>query len=352
MECISWNVRGLGRPEKKRVVSIMVKKYKPSFLFKQETKVSSVDYRIVNFLGGGILHKGELVTLKKEIVICNIYAPNMEEDRVVLWDFILANKKKLAVPWFIRGDFNVILEALEKSGGPHIRSHIRHFRKFIEDAMLVNLPMQGFPFTWSNSREVASWACLDRFLVSLKFLHWFHGLFQRNLSKSILDHSVVWIDISKEVCGAYPFRYFDSWMENNDIMEVARKEWRKKLLGGSKDYRPIGLANSLYKVLARVLSNRLWKVMNGIIGEAQMAFVEKRQIIDSFVIANEVISSWIKEKNRGIVLKSDFEKASDSVDHKFLDLCLQGMGFGVRWREWMHSVIASPMISILINGSP
>ncbi|KAK3218959.1 hypothetical protein Dsin_012929 [Dipteronia sinensis] len=156
MECISWNVRGLGRPEKRRAVSIMVKKYKPSFLFIQETKVSSVDYRIVNCLGGGILHKGELVTLKKEIVICNIYATNLEEDRVVLWDFIMANIRKSVVPWFFGGDFNVILEASEKSGGPPIRSHIRHFRKFIEDAMLVNLPMQGFPFTWSNAREVAS----------------------------------------------------------------------------------------------------------------------------------------------------------------------------------------------------
>ncbi|KAK3224332.1 hypothetical protein Dsin_011357 [Dipteronia sinensis] len=101
-------------------------------------------------------------------------------------------------------------------------------------------------------------------------------------------------------------------------------------LNSLSEYRPISLVNSLYKVLAKVLSNRMRKVLNEVIGEAQMAFVVRRQIIDSFVIANEVISNWRREKEGGIVLKLDFEKAYNSVDHKFLDLCLEGMGFGER----------------------
>ncbi|KAK3185009.1 hypothetical protein Dsin_032295 [Dipteronia sinensis] len=56
-----------------------------------------------------------------------------------------------------------------------------------------------------------------------------------------------------------------------------------------KDFRPISLVGSMYKVLAKVLANRLKKVMNYVIGEAQMAFVEGCQILDSFVIAEELI---------------------------------------------------------------
>ncbi|KAK2635518.1 hypothetical protein Ddye_030310 [Dipteronia dyeriana] len=52
-----------------------------------------------------------------------------------------------------------------------------------------------------------------------------------------------------------------------------------------KDFRPISLVGSLYKVLAKVLANRLRKVLDSIIGELQMAFVQNRQITDSFVIA-------------------------------------------------------------------
>ncbi|KAK3217810.1 hypothetical protein Dsin_011780 [Dipteronia sinensis] len=48
----------------------------------------------------------------------------------------------------------------------------------------------------------------------------------------------------------------------------------------------------------------------------------------------------------------DFEKAYDSVDHRFLDSCLEGMGFGEKLRGWIRNCISSPMISILVNGSP
>ena len=54
----------------------------------------------------------------------------------------------------------------------------------------------------------------------------------------------------------------------------------------------------------------------------------------------------------GILLKLNFEKAYDSVDHKFLDLCMEGMGFGEKWRGWIHHCVSSPKISVLVNGSP
>ena len=56
-----------------------------------------------------------------------------------------------------------------------------------------------------------------------------------------------------------------------------------------KDFRPISLVGSLYKLIAKVLANRLKKVMNGLVNPAQNAFVEGRQILDASLIANEVI---------------------------------------------------------------
>ncbi|KAK2642619.1 hypothetical protein Ddye_024382 [Dipteronia dyeriana] len=68
------------------------------------------------------------------------------------------------------------------------------------------------------------------------------------------------------------------------------------------DYRPISLVGALYKLLIKVLANRLKKVMNGIKGVTQMAFVKGRQIMDSFVIANEIIHSWKKDSEWGLVV--------------------------------------------------
>ena len=51
-----------------------------------------------------------------------------------------------------------------------------------------------------------------------------------------------------------------------------------------KDFRPISLVGSLYKLLAKVLANRIKKVMGKVISEPQNAFVEDRQILDAFFL--------------------------------------------------------------------
>ena len=89
----------------------------------------------------------------------------------------------------------------------------------------------------------------------------------------------------------------------------------------------------MYKVLAKVLANRIKLVMDAIIGEAQMAFVKNRQILDSFVIVEEIIHMWKSDKSGGILVKLDFKKAFDSLDHNFLDDMLDVMGFGWKWRQ-------------------
>ena len=66
-----------------------------------------------------------------------------------------------------------------------------------------------------------------------------------------------------------------------------------------KDFRPISLVESLYKLLAKVLANKLKRVMHKLISRAQNAFVEGRQIMDASLLANEVIDTLLKRKEKG-----------------------------------------------------
>ncbi|XP_022764279.1 uncharacterized protein LOC111309507 [Durio zibethinus] len=94
------------------------------------------------------------------------------------------------------------------------------------------------------------------------------------------------------------------------ITLVAKKHFAKSL----NDFRLISLIESIYKILTKTLANRLKQVVGSLISQTQSAFVEGRQIIDSILIANEVIDNLKKSVNRGLVLKLDFEKAFDKVN--------------------------------------
>ncbi|GKV32613.1 hypothetical protein SLEP1_g41207 [Rubroshorea leprosula] len=119
-----------------------------------------------------------------------------------------------------------------------------------------------------------------------------------------------------------------------------------------KEYRPISLIGCLYKLLAKVLANRLKMVMEGIISESQTAFIGGRQLVDSVLVLNEAVHEVKWRKQESFILKADFEKAYDCVDWGFLDWMMNRMGFGVKWRKWMRECLSTARISILINGSP
>ncbi|XP_028104944.1 uncharacterized protein LOC114303962 [Camellia sinensis] len=118
------------------------------------------------------------------------------------------------------------------------------------------------------------------------------------------------------------------------------------------DFRPISLVNSVYKILAKVLSKRLKRVLPEIISEAQTAFLGGRSILDGVLIANEVVHWWKAAKMRGIILKLDFEKAYDSVNWEFLLSMMRNFGFGEKWLGWIKSCLSSSRVSVLVNGSP
>ena len=97
---------------------------------------------------------------------------------------------------------------------------------------------------------------------------------------------------------------------------------------------------------------RLKEVLADTIGESHGAFVAGRQILDSVLVANEVVEEYQKEGRLGVVFKIDFEKAYDFVEWDFLDFVLEKKGFGSTWRKWIMECLSTVSFSVFINRRP
>ena len=98
-----------------------------------------------------------------------------------------------------------------------------------------------------------------------------------------------------------------------------------------KKYKPISLIGCIYKIVAKILANRLKKIMPLIIDERQYGFIEGRHMLHSMLIANEVIEEARRSQKPCIVFKVDYEKAYDSVSWDFLIYMMRRMGFCSKW---------------------
>lgn len=95
-----------------------------------------------------------------------------------------------------------------------------------------------------------------------------------------------------------------------------------------KNWRPVALLCSEYKLISKCLANRLNKIMHRIIHKDQSYCIKDRCITDNLHLVRDVID-YALENNVDIgILSLDQEKAFDRVDHQFLFKVLKAFGFG------------------------
>ncbi|GMI72091.1 hypothetical protein HRI_000878400 [Hibiscus trionum] len=258
MSCsiVTWNVMGLGRPEKVRAVVNSLRKCKASIILLQETKLAAVKLGVLKRFkrsanwnvkvalasgtAGGLIScwDSKVFSLQKKFInsrwmglfgvfvsnkcncgILNLYAPNEARDRCSFLNEVSECISAMNVPVIIGGDFNVVLNAEERYGGVVSPESSAVFREFINKNNLIDLPLSGGKFTWFRGGNSVEASRLDRFLISPEILLNFPNLIQCTLPRSLSDHRPVLINEATKEDGKRPFKLFNSWLSDKKLGE-------------------------------------------------------------------------------------------------------------------------------------
>ncbi|GLU09187.1 hypothetical protein SLE2022_260600 [Rubroshorea leprosula] len=162
----------------------------------------------------------------------------------------------------------------------------------------------------------------------------------------------VWLVIKEDV-----YAFLAEFHENGKLVKGSNASFlvlipKKDNPQSLGDYRPISLISSMYKIVSKILANRLSKVLDLVISPNQTAFIGGRHITDGIIITNEIIHEAKQSKKPMLVFKADFEKAYDSINWEFLAEMMNKLGFSTKWRAWIKECLSSATVFAMINGSP
>ena len=104
-------------------------------------------------------------------------------------------------------------------------------------------------------------------------------------------------------------------------------------------FRPIILSNFIFKIITKILANRLASFIGNIVAPSQYGFIRGRHIEDCIVAASENVNLLnVKCLGGNMAMKVDIRKAFDSMDWDFVMCVLHHFGFSDKFCGWILSI--------------
>lgn len=99
------------------------------------------------------------------------------------------------------------------------------FSNFINAQELVDLPLVGRRFNWTNHQERAAMSKIDRFLLSKDWEVYFPGVIQHALPRMVSDHFPLKLSSTTVDWGPKPFRFENCWLIHKESLPIMRNYW-------------------------------------------------------------------------------------------------------------------------------
>lgn len=162
--------------------------------------------------------------------LTGLYGEPDRTKRKDTWELIRKLHSQMSIPWVIIGDMNNITRQEEKHGGhPYPNWLIQGFQQCINDCGLIDLGMEGYPYTWERGYGTEKWMeiRLDRALVSANFMNQFTDAKLINLKISTSDHSPILLEpfTRSHAVKVKNFRFENAWLRDPMCGKIVEESW-------------------------------------------------------------------------------------------------------------------------------
>ncbi|KAL0445137.1 UNVERIFIED_CONTAM: hypothetical protein Slati_2236400 [Sesamum latifolium] len=219
---------------------------------------------------------------------------------------------------------------------------------------------QWVKLAWKKGGDQCSWIFFRKTLlggegrvrlIDLCYLRpWARHIINEDES---IQMTSAWPVIGKEVTQAIPDFFTTGRLlkqVNATLLSLIPKVQNPTLVA---EFWPISCCNVLYKVITKIIVQRLSGVLDDLISPSQNAFVPGRSIGDNILLAQELFQGYNQQHvPPRCALKVDIRKAYDTVEWDFLSAVLKLFGFPPLFVSWIEECVTSPSYSVCLNGSP
>ena len=158
----------------------------------------------------------------------NIYGPCQGNDRVLFTDWLYDLDIPDSEDWLLVGDYNFIRssENRNKAGGDP--NDILMFNDIIRAQALIEIPLKGRSYTWSNMQDDPLLEQLDWFFSSCHWTQSFPNTIVTTLGKPLSDHTPCVVHIETSIPKSKIFRFENYWTNQSNFLQVVATSWNKQ----------------------------------------------------------------------------------------------------------------------------
>lgn len=229
-----------------------------------------------------------------------------------------------------------------------IKNHIREYYRSLFSSESSTCPPNSISLETFNCSQMPTMNELEETIFSIKGSKapgddGYHAFFYHHFWDSVQSDC---FNLIKDV-----FKFLNVPNELNSTLITLIPKINNPLR--INNFRPISLVNINYKMITKILVQRIRPQLEKLISPNQNSFIPNRGSDINFIVASEILHSMNKKKGKiGLLaLKLDLEKAYDRLEWTFIEHCLKNMNFSYDSIKLIMSCVASGDISIQINGS-